>query len=301
MAHIQPDHKSFLISFSRRLLVGPPKREEILAELKTHLDDLGANDPTTLGDPKALARQYNETHVGLLGSYPRMFGLVMAAGLLIWTLDFINWTGWNTYWKPEMRNLSSLNGYVPQWLILYSNQEMWIKLLLPMLVAFILGWVLPRVWRNGRLVMMLLICGWLTGTLFGSITSWYRGADYENTATGVAVIAQSFTIAFYGSITWLLASAFGSILSPLPKGKPTKTREYQLGVQTALATILTFIFALSIGLDFTNEFQIIPGSISLILFLLSLQATVRRLLEFMRIRYHIPKSNSQSPDWRVRA
>ncbi len=277
---------TFFKNFEHHLLVGSPKREEILAELKTHMGELESDDSAVLGNPKVLAWQYNRTHIGFLGSHAKMFGLIVLTGFLLWLLDFINWTGWNMYWKPEMRDLRSLNGYVPQWLILYSNQDMWIKLLLPVLVGFVLGWILPRVWKNARLMLMLLITGWLVGTILGSATSWYRGPDYENTATGLAVISQSFTIAFYGSITWLLAAAFGSILSPLPEGRATKTRQYQLGIQTVLATTLTFLFALFFGLTVFNNFGLAPGSVLFVLFALSLQATIRRLLEFIRARYH---------------
>lgn len=56
----------YITDFERHLRVAEPKRNEILAELKTHLEE--AENPKILGNPKRLARSYNRTHIGLLFS-----------------------------------------------------------------------------------------------------------------------------------------------------------------------------------------------------------------------------------------
>lgn len=280
----------FFKEFERHLLVGSPKREEILAELKTHMDELRAVDAAELGNPKSLARQYNRTHVGLLGSRIRMFGFVTLTGLLLGLLDFANWIGWKVFWRPDMSSLSSLRGHVPVLFLTLSDQKMWLQFVFPLITAFFLGWTLTRVHRSGRLYFFLTATGLFAGTLFGSITSLYQGPSWDNPATGLSVIGQSAWIASVTSLFWLLAAAFGSILAPLHEGKMTKIRRRQLSIQIVIGAGFTYLFAVSFALDFNNNFQIIPGSISLILFVLSLQATIRRLLEFIRARYHSPET-----------
>lgn len=61
-------------------MVGEPKRGEIIAELKTHLDDLNNKNPSTLGEPKQLAKQYNQAHLGIFYDPRRL----LWAPALIW-------------------------------------------------------------------------------------------------------------------------------------------------------------------------------------------------------------------------
>lgn len=65
---------AFFAQFERHLLVGKPKREEIIAELQSHLAELSKSaDPSVaIGDPKQLAREYNRTHLGFFSTWLRL-------------------------------------------------------------------------------------------------------------------------------------------------------------------------------------------------------------------------------------
>lgn len=60
----------YLTEFTKHLRVAEPKRGEILAELKTHLDELddGTDPVTQLGHPTKLANKYNQAHLGIFSS-----------------------------------------------------------------------------------------------------------------------------------------------------------------------------------------------------------------------------------------
>lgn len=57
--------QQFLEVFQRHLTVGGPKREEIIREVTSHLQEQSADK---LGDPVALAKKLNRVHVGFLSS-----------------------------------------------------------------------------------------------------------------------------------------------------------------------------------------------------------------------------------------
>lgn len=68
----------FLTQFEKHLLVGEPKRSELIAEITHHLTD----DPTSqTSDPVALAKKLNRTHLGIFSSWSRLvwLALIMAA------------------------------------------------------------------------------------------------------------------------------------------------------------------------------------------------------------------------------
>lgn len=59
------NNQFFSTTFEKHLNVGGQQREEILAEVNSHLEEVSANK---LGDPKKIARKSNRVHLGLLSS-----------------------------------------------------------------------------------------------------------------------------------------------------------------------------------------------------------------------------------------
>lgn len=86
------NHQEFLVIFKKHLRVAEPKRTSLLEEMKTHLDELpkDLDAVTTLGYPMDLARKYNRTHIGLLGSKTLLFGLPTIVTLFLF---LFSWNG----------------------------------------------------------------------------------------------------------------------------------------------------------------------------------------------------------------
>lgn len=76
----------FLAIFKKHLRVAEPQRASLIAEMQAHLDELESEqDPiTALGYPMDLARKYNRTHIGPLGSTFLLFSLPAIFTLLVW-------------------------------------------------------------------------------------------------------------------------------------------------------------------------------------------------------------------------
>lgn len=77
-------HQEFLSTFTKHLYVGGTKRNELIHELETHLEELAPSESPVvkIGNPRHLARRYNSEHLGLLGSIGFMYSLPIVAVLL---------------------------------------------------------------------------------------------------------------------------------------------------------------------------------------------------------------------------
>ncbi len=93
-------HEQYLKLFTRHLRVGEPKRGELVAELRHHLDELpqGANAIEALGYPIDLAGKYNRTHIGLLGSKVNLLILpwVICGFVLLQMVTSLSSNGWQS-------------------------------------------------------------------------------------------------------------------------------------------------------------------------------------------------------------
>lgn len=76
-------NEQFLHDFSRHLAVGGPKRDEIVAEVTSHLQEQSADK---LGDPQLLAHKTNRVHVGL---FPSFQSLAIAAAITTLLFDVL--------------------------------------------------------------------------------------------------------------------------------------------------------------------------------------------------------------------
>jgi len=85
-------NEQFLTTFQTHLNVGGPERDEIIAEMKSHLEEEMAEK---LGDPKQLAEKSNRVHLGLFSSMRKLLWLRLGTFLIFeigWT-----WLSIETY------------------------------------------------------------------------------------------------------------------------------------------------------------------------------------------------------------
>lgn len=141
-------HSEFLSIFRKHLRVVEPKRSSLIAELRGHLDELTpSQDPVSvLGYPMDLARKYNRTHIGLLGSLGLLLSLPTLVTLIIWSL----FNPWTSFFQLPWTWMF-LVGYIPL-----------------LLVLFISGWVgtaLRRTHRPGFTLGAMVISSLLSPTL----------------------------------------------------------------------------------------------------------------------------------------
>lgn len=92
-------HQEFLSTFTKHLYVGGTKRNELIHELETHLEELAPSESPVvkIGNPRHLARRYNSEHLGLLGSIGFMYSLPILVALLVqmnyWLSSINSWLG----------------------------------------------------------------------------------------------------------------------------------------------------------------------------------------------------------------
>ena len=62
-------NQEFLSTFQKHLLIAAPKRVELLAEVKSHLEERSSEN---IGDPKKLATDLNRIHIGPIHSFRQL-------------------------------------------------------------------------------------------------------------------------------------------------------------------------------------------------------------------------------------
>lgn len=150
----------FLSIFEKHLLVGEPKRVEIIAELKTHISEGGIEQ---MGDPKSLARAYNITHLGSWRSVLWMF----FAPFIAWFAIMILWGRLHNGYDPELTY--SLSGAKVLW---YH----WGQLVLPIVVVLGLSVLVIR--TLGKMVQPWGVFIALLVLTFGIGTALFTSIDY---------------------------------------------------------------------------------------------------------------------------
>jgi hypothetical protein len=79
-------NEQFLTTFQHHLNVGGQQREEIIAEVKSHLEEEG---PEKIGDPKLLAQKSNRVHLGFFSSFAKLLWLRLITFLIFEFIYFI--------------------------------------------------------------------------------------------------------------------------------------------------------------------------------------------------------------------
>ncbi len=163
----------FLSIFEKYLIVGQPRRSEILAELKNHIDELGETGgiERLLGEPSRLAERYNRTHVGVLSTPWLILSIPILAVGLITGLKIL----FNVGSMPPFMELTNSN-------LLFQIASM-IIWLLPYLSAIWLGWTVTRLNRPARWALGLLGTSLIAGTVFGVLYNYTNLADWETPQT----------------------------------------------------------------------------------------------------------------------
>jgi hypothetical protein len=94
-------NNQFLTAFQHHLNVGGPQRDEIIAEMKSHLEEEGTKK---LGDPKMLAQKSNRVHLGFFSSFKMLLWLrmtvflVFESGWLLVSLQYFSSSPAREWW-----------------------------------------------------------------------------------------------------------------------------------------------------------------------------------------------------------
>lgn len=147
-------NEQFLITFERHLNVGGPQREEIIAELNSHLKE---QSPEKLGDPKELARKSNRVHIGWLSSFSQLLVIRLLSFVLFefgWIVFYIkNYVGPSVISQPSwVLPMTVIAQLVPILLFIYGSyiiahlRHRWVHILL-WSGSFSLGWTLVYLWQ----------------------------------------------------------------------------------------------------------------------------------------------------------
>ncbi|MFA5134262.1 MAG: hypothetical protein WC505_00545 [Patescibacteria group bacterium] len=99
----------FLKDFQHHLEVGGPQRNEIVSEVRSHLQEQPAGQ---LGNPAVVAKKMNRVHLGLFASF---FSLAMAATLVTLLFDVVvPYVGLIYHGSPVWKNVSWISSILWQ-------------------------------------------------------------------------------------------------------------------------------------------------------------------------------------------
>ena len=151
----------FLKKFKHLLLIGGKKREEVIAEIYTHLNELKEKTDTekSFGDPRRLAIKLNRIHIGFFSSYFRLFGFPVFLAILIVLISYIN----NTIQPPsqsvelvvnQMTIHTSAIPFSVISFIVWISRDIFLQIL-PIILAALIGRKLFET-RHSRLIFILL-------------------------------------------------------------------------------------------------------------------------------------------------
>lgn len=222
--------EEFLRVFEKHLLVGEPKRSEILVELHNHFTE---DAQALLGNPTKLAREENRLNLGLLHSQTRLFlvpVIVVGLGALIQMMDV---------YIGKTSSLSSR--LLPEWLD--SILFFYVRFVLPISFALSVGWTVARMHTPARLFARVMVFTFIIGALAGIPVDYYTGLqDLDIPDTLGRVIASSFMIS--ALITgFFSAFAFAGVFmsSHSPSRKVYRLHQHYR-FQLAIALISAIIF-----------------------------------------------------------
>ncbi len=161
--------EEYLAQFERHLIVGEPKRNELIAELSTHLDELTDHDDalTIIGNPKRLADKYGRTHIGFFRTWRRLLITPVVTAVALAALELGMQAIKSRFFSENYEILDTLNQ-------LMFNTELYTCLI----VAGILGKTAAKF--NGRAYAFswLSLVTWVT--TYGSVLWIVRGSEAFN-------------------------------------------------------------------------------------------------------------------------
>lgn len=199
---------NFLSDFEHHLLVGEPKRGEILAELKTHLDDLNGADPLTLGSPKCLAQAESRIYLRFLCSPLLLFAMPVLMLIILTALKVFASveTSAQLFDGPGTEPLNNILFFV-SWM-------------LPCTVTALVGWTIARMHHPAQWALCLLILTLITGTVLGVLYNYTNLDDWEAPQTLGGMFGLSFITAFFQTL-WFGAIGSGIIILAAPRQNGT--------------------------------------------------------------------------------
>ncbi|MBI4093120.1 MAG: hypothetical protein HY420_04320 [Candidatus Kerfeldbacteria bacterium] len=237
--------EQYLTEFERHLRVGEPKRGEIIAELKTHLDEIDGGDPfTALGDPRELTRKYNRTHIGFFSTSTRLFitpFAIVTINLIVTIILRVLPDRWNNTPNTPPLPDASVFGFM-------------LIVVIPVAAALLFGRALAKTLRSWQLLRLTMV--------------WTFVAILVMEVSGpflVQLIASSDYSPLYDSMASL--SIYSAVVGPL-----IVAVLYTLFLAAiAVFTIIAFQAPLVRATEKTAKFEwLIYGFITLVVFFVSM-------------------------------
>lgn len=240
------DQADYLAAFEKHLLVSSPKREEILAELSTHLGEKG-----NLGNPRQLAEEENRAHIGWFFDPVRLYFLPVVIMALLAAIKALMQASMILA-MAAARDFSEVQSY--------AGWRTGVSIGVCVGAAIVVGRILPRI-QNGNAKLARL--GWIllaTVLAYHVINIWwldgeYRNLHYNNIALGALVaqfIVSPFVTAALGSAILVGIALLTSVLTERELEKTPWARSTSVRVEAFLGggvTLLTFVVVSMLGVD----------------------------------------------------
>lgn len=152
----------YIATFSNFLQTGHLQRQEIIDELKTHLDELpnGARDiDTQLGNPKLLAQKYDRVHLGIFHTPRRIYWTIFSALAFYYLNQILNViTGAYGPLRLSPQPPDAINA----WQYLANSFSNSLIFILPLVVVIVVGRVIAKMnepWRIFKKGVVLAFAG----------------------------------------------------------------------------------------------------------------------------------------------
>lgn len=221
--------EQFQTSFERALTVGTPRREEIIREVRQHIDEAGSVDE--LGSPIQLAKQLNRVHLGWFSSIER---LALASSVTIITLLLFRIVPGEIY----AQNHQFVSPGIFEAVMVYR------LLIIPITVGALVGRQVIRFNRPGRVFLQLVSVTYVVAVIMGLLGDAYTGSasvDVPDTLRGT--LSSAFFTPFIAGLPMLIAAIVGSITSQwsnmATREKTRSFRKFQATLFTGLTILWT--------------------------------------------------------------
>lgn len=280
----------FITEFERHLRVAEPKWGEIIAELKTHIDELpDDNQPAiALGDPKQLAARYNRTHVGWLTEFRMALLIIVATFVPLFIhqyfIDILR-TRYLTF------NEASASSY---FLFTLSGN---LGMVFPLILAVWIGLTIQRMHRPiqalFRITAIALLCS-IAASIISGFDGWlfYTELPIVFRVPFSGQLLNSLLIGFFRLVPYFIMCTLSAVLFGTVPGDHKKQRsflKFQLLIATffvMVAYIVTAYFMSSIEsfasfrqMNASGAFQVLITSSIIAFFAVRFTRRFRRLRE----------------------
>lgn len=226
----------YLETFEKHLRVGEPKRSELLAEIRSHLNELGQNDDVeqTLGDPKKLSCKLNRTHIGfwysefhfyivIVGvSFAFLFGHLGIMNYLRLRPEFIT-----TTFFQMLRDFVGNAGFI-----------------IPLIIAIWFGWNMSKINQPVKIIAKAIPITLLLVTFIAALELFEEslfGFLPDINTSFVDTLMPAMILGIFKLLPYIFLTLLASLIGSEPAGKSKKTKMQFVKFQIFIGSFLVFL------------------------------------------------------------